>query len=33
MDFTGLLDFVEPIQTHLLIDTIGGDDDVRTLVP
>lgn len=34
MVFSGLLGFVEPIQAHLLIDTIGGgDDDVCTLVP
>ncbi len=33
MIFTGQLGFVEPIQTHLLFDTIGGDNDVCTLVP
>jgi cysteine-rich repeat protein len=33
MVFTGLLGFVEPIQTHLVIDTIGGGNDVCTLVP
>jgi len=33
MIFSGQLGFVEPIQTHLLIDTIGGDNDVCTLVP
>lgn len=33
MVFSGQLNFVEPIQTYLLFDTVGGDNDVCTLVP
>jgi cysteine-rich repeat protein len=33
MIFTGLLNFTVPIQTNFLFDTIGGPDDVCTLVP